>query len=94
MELFWLNLCMMFIMVQSKQKKTKGIKLKPLIGKHHIHKDFDTKIALKNTIRDNDFLIVAGDADNDKEALNIFIGCNKIFNNKLRQKKFSFCKKI
>ena len=52
--------------------RTKGIKLKPLIGKHHIHKDFDIKIALKNAIRDNDFLIVAGDADNDKEALNIF----------------------
>lgn len=52
--------------------RQKGIKIVPLINGHRIHKDFDIKYALENAIKENDFLIVAGDADNDKEALNIF----------------------
>ena len=52
--------------------KMTGIKLQPKIDGHHIHKDFDVKLALKNAIKNDDLVIFAGNADNDKEALNIF----------------------
>lgn len=52
--------------------KESGLKLSPIISGHGIHKDFDIKNALKSAVQNNDFLIIAGDADNDKEALNIF----------------------
>ncbi len=52
--------------------KMMGIKLEPRVDGHTLHKDFDTRIALKEAIKNGDFVIVAGDADNDKEALNIF----------------------
>lgn len=58
--------------VTNNGRKQTGLKLSPLINNHHLHKDFDVKNALKNAISNNDFLIVAGDASNDKEALNIF----------------------
>ena len=51
---------------------SKGIKLEPKVDEHSLHKDFDVKIALQKAIREDDFIIVAGDASNDKEMLNIF----------------------
>ncbi len=52
--------------------RVRGIKLEPVVNGEALHKDFDTKIALKRAIENNDFLLIAGDADNDKESLNIF----------------------
>lgn len=56
----------------SSYKEVRGIRMEPLINGQKIHKDFDVRIALKNAVKNNDFVVVAGDADNDKEMLNIF----------------------
>lgn len=64
-------------------EKELGLKLSPMINGHGIHKDFDVKTALKKAIKEKDFLIVAGDADNDKEALNIFRYLNKTTSDKI-----------
>ncbi len=53
-------------------KKTLGIKAEPLFEGHTIHKDFDIKAAIARAIKAKDFVIAAGDADNDKEMLNMF----------------------
>ena len=52
--------------------KTYGIKLYPLIDGIKLNKSIDTKIALQTAIQNNDFIVIAGDASNDKEMLNIF----------------------
>ena len=52
--------------------KSRGIKMEPLVEGSKLHKDFDVKIAIKKAIQNNDFVLAAGDASNDKEMLNIF----------------------
>jgi len=49
-----------------------GIKAEPLIDGQKIKKDFDVKLAIKDALKNKDFVIAAGDADNDKEMLNLF----------------------
>lgn len=49
-----------------------GIKIEPLIDGQKIKKDFDVKLAIEKAIKNKDFVIAAGDADNDKEMLNLF----------------------
>lgn len=53
-------------------QRVDGIRLEPHIDGSYLHKDFDTKAAIKRVAANNDFLIIAGDADNDREMLNIF----------------------
>ncbi len=48
------------------------IKIAPHINGRRLHKDFDVKQALKAAIKENDFVIVAGNAMNDREMLNLF----------------------
>lgn len=52
--------------------QTRGIKMEPVVEGSKLHKDFDVKAAIKNAIKNDDFVVVAGDASNDKEMLNIF----------------------
>ena len=49
-----------------------AIKLTPKINSKSLDKSFDTILALKEAQKNNDFLLVAGNARNDKEMLNIF----------------------
>ena len=49
-----------------------GIKLEPIVWRHHLSKDFDVREALKFAMKNDDFVIAAGDAPNDKHMLNIF----------------------
>lgn len=50
----------------------KVINISPKIDKEVLSKLFDAKKALQNAMKNNDLVIVAGDASNDKEMLNIF----------------------
>ncbi len=52
--------------------QSKGIKMEPVVEGSKLHKDFDIKTAIKKAIQNDDFVVVAGDASNDKEMLNIF----------------------
>jgi len=57
-----------------------ALKIAPVINGRRVHKDFDVKEAIASAQRENDFVIVAGNASNDKELLNLFnyIGESKI----------------
>lgn len=52
--------------------KYEGIKLQPLVDGHRIRKNLDVRLALKDAIKNNDFVIAAGNHSNDKEMVNIF----------------------
>lgn len=58
--------------VKVDNNKTQGIVLYPLIEGQKLNKSFDVKMALEDAIKNDDFIIAAGDSSNDKEMLNIF----------------------
>lgn len=53
-------------------KESLGIRLAPTIDGKKLHKGIDTFAAVQSAIKNNDFVIVAGDSTNDKKMLNIF----------------------